>query len=237
VSRVSNGAETLRIVGGRAAVEAPALNSADPVYAVINAASSSLDLRRVLDGIVEIATEATACHACFVYFVERDRLVLRAASPVYRQFVGKLDMGVDEGVAGWVARNRTPELIRDHLLDDPRVKYRPELEEERFQSMLAVPLPSRSGEVLGVIVLHTIAPREFDVSALDFIVHTASLLAGAIENAQVYEQARRRVDALTTLTELSQRIAAATAADEVQRAVTAGARGLLGTEAAHLYLL
>ena len=103
--------------------------------------------------------------------------------------------------------------------------------------MLAVPLPSRSGEVLGVVVLHTIAPREFDVSALDFIVHTASLLAGAIENAQVYEQAKRRVDALTTLTELSQRIAAATGRDDVQRAVTAGARGLLGTEAAHLYRL
>jgi GAF domain-containing protein len=231
---VAKGIETLRAVPPQGE---PVRDAAQTLYRVINAVSSSLDLRRVLDGIVEIATEATDCHACFVYFVERDRLVLRAASPVYRRFVGKLEMGVDEGVAGWVVRNRTPELIRDHLLDDPRVKYRPELEEERFQSMVAVPLPSRSGEVLGVIVLHTAAPREFDESALDFLVHTASLLAGAIENAQVYEQASRRVDALTTLAELSQSIAAATGHEDVHRAVTAGARGLLGTESAHLYRL
>ena len=235
---MAKGTETLRVVGGgRTADDAPGRDSVETLYRVINAVSSSLDLRRVLDGIVEIATDATACHACFVYFLERDRLVLRAASPVYRRFVGKLEMGADEGIGGWVARNNTPELIRDGLLDDPRVKYRPELEEERFQSMIAVPLPARSGEVLGVIVLHTVAPREFDESDLSFLVHTASLLAGAIENAQVYEQARRRVDALTTLADLSQRIAAATGREDVHRAVTAGARGLLGTQAAHLYRL
>lgn len=209
----------------------------ETLYAVITTVSSSLDLAKVLDGIVEIATEATACHACFVYFVEGERLVLRAASPVYRRFVGRLSMGTDEGVVGWVARNRSAELIREGLLDDPRVKYVPELEEERFQSMVAVPLPDRSGRVLGVIVLHTAAPREFEEDVLNFIVHTASLVAGAIENATLYGETRRRVEALTTLTALSQRIAAVTAHEDVYRAVTAGARELLGVDAAHVYRL
>ena len=53
----------------------------ETLYAVIKTVSSSLDLDRVLGGIVEIATDATDCHAAFIYFVERDRLVLRAASP------------------------------------------------------------------------------------------------------------------------------------------------------------
>lgn len=207
----------------------------ETLYAVINTVSSSLDLGRVLDGIVEIATEATACHACFVYFVERERLVLRAASPVYRRFVGHVSMGLDEGVAGWVARTRTAEFIREGLLDDPRVKYVPELEEQRFQSMVAVPLPARSAEVLGVIVLHTVAPREFEEGVLNFIGHTASLVAGAIENATLYGETRRRVDALTTLTALSQRIAAVTTHEDVYGAVTEGARGLLGADVAYVY--
>ena len=63
-----------------------------------------------------------------------------------------------------------------------------------------------------MIVLHTEAPREFDDDVLNFLVHTASLVAGAIENAQLYEDTRRRVDALTTLTQLSQALAAVTAA-------------------------
>src|SRR3712207_8085686 len=44
---------------------------------------------------------------------------------------------------------------------DPRMKYVPEIHEERFQSMVAVPIPARDGAGLGVVVLHTEAPREF----------------------------------------------------------------------------
>ena len=209
----------------------------ETLYAVITTVSSSLDLGHVLDGIVEIATEATDCHACFVYFVEGERLVLRAASPMYRFFVGKLAMGLDEGLTGWVARNGTPEFIRDQALSDPRMKYMSELEEERFQSMVAVPISAKSGDVIGVIVLHTAAPREFEEEVLNFLVHTASLVGGAIENAQLFQGARRRVEALTALARLSQRLAAVTEPGDLHAAVTEGVRHLLGVDACHLYRL
>ena len=122
--------------------------------------------------------------------------------------VGKVEFALDEGLTGWVARTGEPAFIREDALSDPRMKYVPELEEEHFQSMVAVPVPARSGEVLGVVVLHTVAPREFDEGVLNFLVHTASLVAGAIENARLYEETRLRVDALTNLAELSERIVA-----------------------------
>ncbi len=53
-------------------------------------------------------------------------------------------MRLDEGLTGWVARHRTPEFIRESAMDDPRMKYFPLLEEERFQSMVAVPILSRA---------------------------------------------------------------------------------------------
>jgi GAF domain-containing protein len=114
--------------------------------------------------------------------------------------------------------------------------YVPELEEERFQSMAAVPLPARSGEVLGVIVLHTVAPREFDADVLNFLGHTASLVAGAIENARLYEDARRRVDALTNLAALSQEIVAVTGGGELYPVVTDGVRRLLGSDGCQVFL-
>ena len=207
----------------------------ETLYAVIKTVSSSLDLDRVLSGIVDIATDATNCHAAFIYFVERDRLVLRAASKSYSHLVGTLGWGVDEGLTGWVARTKTPEFIRDHAMDDPRMKYVPELEEEQFQSMVAVPVLARDGDVIGVIVLHTEAPREFDDGVLNFLVHTASLVAGAIENAKLFEGARRRVEALTTLTQLSQAIAAVTLREDLYDAVTRGARQLLGADACQIW--
>jgi GAF domain-containing protein len=209
----------------------------ETLYAVIKTVSSSLALDRVLGGIVEIATDATDCHACFIYFVERDRLVLRAASPRYSNLVGKLGWSLDEGLTGWVARTKTPEFIRERALEDPRMKYVPELDEERFQSMVAVPILSRDGAVIGVVVLHTEAPREFDDDALNFLVHTASLVGGAIENAQLYEEARQRVEALTTLTQLSQSLAAATLRGDLYEAVVHGARQLLGADSCQIWRL
>jgi GAF domain-containing protein len=207
----------------------------ETLYAVIKTVSSSLDLGRVLDGIVEIATDATGCHAAFIYFVERNRLLLRAASPRYSHLVGSLGWGIGEGLTGWVARTKTPEFIRDHALDDPRMKFVPELEEEQFQSMVAVPVLARDGDVIGVIVLHTEAPREFDDGVLNFLVHTASLVAGAIENAKLYEGTRRRVEALTTLTQLSQALAAVTLREDLYDAVTRGARQLLGADSCQIW--
>ncbi len=209
----------------------------ETLYAVIKTVSSSLSLDRVLEGFVEIATDATGCHACFVYFLHDDRLVLRAASPRYAKLVGTLEWGVDEGLTGWVARTRTPEFIRERALEDPRMKYVPELDEERFQSMVAVPLLYRSGAVIGVVVLHTKAPREFDDEVLNLLVHIASLAAGAIENAQLYEDSRRRVDALTTLTRLSQALAAVTLREDLHDAVTRGARELLGADTCQIWRL
>jgi GAF domain-containing protein len=209
----------------------------ETLYAVIGVVASSPDLDRVLEGVVDLLTQATDCHACFVYLRDGERLRLRAASKVYAHLVGSVDFGLDEGLAGWVARNGTPEFIRDHAMADPRMKYVPEIEEERFQSMVAVPIPARSGAALGTVVLHTEAPREFDEGVLTFLVHTASLVAGAIENARLYEDTRRRVEALTRLSGLSQEIAAVTGREELFRVVTAGVRELLRCDACQVYLL
>jgi GAF domain-containing protein/sugar diacid utilization regulator len=209
----------------------------ETLYAVIQTVSSSLDLDRVLGGIVDIATDATDCHACFIYFLEGDRLVMRAASPRYSRLVGTVEVGLDEGLAGWVARNKTPEFIPENAMADSRMKYVPELEEDQFQSMVAVPILAKAGDVIGVAVLHTAAPREFDDDVLNFLVHTASLVAGAIENAQLYQETRRRVQTLTSLAELSQALAVVNELDDLYEVVTHGARSLLGAGLCQIYRL
>ena len=194
---------------------------------VVELVGSSPDLGHVLDRVVDLLTRVSGCHACFVYLVAGDRLQLRAASPVYGRHVGRIEFGVDEGLAGWAVRHREAAVIQDRAMDDPRTNFVPELEEERFQSIAAVPVPSRSGEILGVIVLHTAAPHEFDESTLNVLPQTASLIAGAIENAKLFDEAQRRVDALTRLSRLSQRIAGVTRRADLYRVATTGIREML----------
>ncbi|HEX4564107.1 MAG TPA: GAF domain-containing protein, partial [Solirubrobacteraceae bacterium] len=218
--------------------DAPGLREENhTLYGVIKLVSSSAELGPMLQGIVDLATEATACHACFIYLLEDQQLTIRAASQVFSDAVGNVRLSLDEGLTGWVARHRTPEFIRDHAMDDPRMKYVPLLEEERFQSMLAVPILARAGHTLGVIVLHTEAPHEFAEDTLKLLVHIASLVSGAIENAQLYQQERRRVDALTRLAGLGAEVASATDAAQLGLIVTRGTRALLEAEFCQMFRL
>jgi GAF domain-containing protein len=206
------------------------------LYGAIKVVSSSLELEPMLQRVVDLATEATGCHACFIYLLEDDQLTIRAASPVYSEAVGRVRFSVNEGLTGWVARHRTPEFIRDRAMDDPRMKYVPLLDEENFQSMAVVPILSRAGETIGVIVLHTQAPHEFGDDALKLLVHIASLVSGAIENAQLYDRERHRLSVMTGLSQLTQRVAAATGS-ELAGIVVEGTAALLDADVCQLLRL
>ena len=88
-----------------------------------------------------------------------------------------------------------------------------------------------------MILAHTEAPREFTPDEVEFLVSSASLVAGAIENARLYEETRRRVRELEGLTGLAEAIAVADTIEELLPAVARGARSLLAAASAHVYLL
>ena len=162
---------------------------------------------------------------------------MRAASEPYAHLIGEIELEEGEGLAWWALERGEPAFIRENSLEDRRNKYVPELEEERFQSLISVPILARDGDPIGVISLHTEAPREFTPAEVDVLVSSASLVAGAIENARLYEEARRRVSELEHLTELGETIARAETLEELLPAVTARGRGLLQAGTCALYLI
>ena len=226
-----------------ARADGPADSASPPVderflHEIISTVGSSLELEQVLAAVVDLLSEASAVHACFVYLQDRDgaRLVLRAASPPYGGLVGHVVLERPDGLAWWAIEQRRAAFIRDHALDDPRVKYVPELEEERFQSLVAIPLLGRRGDAMGAITLDTAAPREFTDSEVELFVSTASLVAGAIENARLYAEMRLRVAELEGLTELAGAVAATEELDTLGRLVVARSLALLSADSARLYL-
>jgi GAF domain-containing protein len=222
---------------GEVALAPPGWRESAHLYQIIETISSGPDLSTILHGIVRLVTEATGCHACFIYFIAQDRFVLRAASSMYSHLEGRVQFGLDEGLAGWVARKHRSAFIRDHALEDPRVIYVPELEEEQFQSLVSVPILARSGDVAGVISVHASAPHEFRLADREFLESTASLVAGAIENARLYESATNKVALLSRLSRLAQRVAAAASPEELLPLAVDECRELLNARRCELYLI
>ena len=214
----------------------PTISENATLGAVIRTLSASLDLDRVLASVVTLLGDATSCHGCFVYSLEVDRLVLRAASPRYSALVDQLSIGIDEGLIGWVARTGAPEMISEAAMSDPRMKVIPELEEERFQSLVAAPIVGQDRATIGVISLHTVAPREFEPEVLDFLVSSGSLIGGAIENAQKHSAIKRHVQKLKTLANVTTSITACDTEAQLCAVAVSGVRQLFESASCQIYL-
>ena len=128
-------------------------------------------------------------------------------------------MALGEGITGWVGMHLQPVILKEGALNDPRFRYFPELEEEKFQSTMTVPILSKDRHLIGVITLHTVAPYEFLEQQKTFLINTAALVAGAIENAQLYENTQHKLNVLTTLSVMSQTISSGLYLDEMLRSL------------------
>jgi GAF domain-containing protein len=188
---------------------------------VLSTVGSTLRLDDVLHHLVDIVVRATQCQMAFIYMYnkEKERLVLASATQHHKHLVGKIDMGLGEGIAGWVALHRTPVFLKDEAMDDPRFYYFPELEEEKFQSILTVPIITKDRNLLGVITLQAVAPHEFTEDHHRFVSNIAALVASAIENAQLYENTQRKLSILTSLSVLSQTISSGLYLDDMLRSL------------------
>ena len=188
---------------------------------VISTVGSTLKLDEVLGHLVDIVVRAIPCHAAFFYLYDKDkeRLTLASTNHQYKKLVGKIEMALGEGITGWVGMHLQPVILKEGALNDPRFRYFPELEEEKFQSTMTVPILSKDRHLIGVITLHTVAPYEFLEQQQTFLINTAALVAGAIENAQLYENTQHKLNVLTTLSVMSQTISSGLYLDEMLRSL------------------
>src|SRR4029450_9697706 len=160
----------------------------------IAAVNSTLDLDEVFDLIARKVAEALETDACFVYLYDEpaDELVLRASFGTRVEEMTRVPkMRPGEGITGSAAAERAPVMIAHAAHLDPRFKSFPNLREEQYESILAVPI--LAGERLeGALNVRTEAPREFNESEIDLLMAIAGQVAQAIENAKLYEAAQRR---------------------------------------------
>jgi uroporphyrinogen-III synthase len=109
-----------------------------------------MPLAGVLQGIVDLVVEFMQCDSCLVYLLDGDRLVLCASNHPAAGAIGKVSLKLDEGLTGWVARERRLLAISREAYHDARFKYFKDLPEDTFESFLSAPVIARN-RVVGVI--------------------------------------------------------------------------------------
>jgi two-component system, NarL family, sensor kinase len=147
----------------------------------------------VAEQVAVLVTEATASDVCFVHVLDETRqcLVLMGATPPFTSLSGTVELGLGEGVAGWVALHAEPAVVPDKWKDD-RYVYIPALRGEDYESLVSVPLLGQGQKVVGVLNVHSRKPRRYGKNDVALLTRVGNLMARTIENARLYEQLAQR---------------------------------------------
>ena len=175
------------------------------------------DVREIGDEIAVELRSLIDYHNCRVFVVDGDEL-----EPVaFRgEFVVEtvalplelLRIPIGRGITGRCAERGESLLIHDAANCEfgSRIPGTPAIEE----SLLTVPL--RYGtRVVGVIVVSKLGLNQFDEDDVRLLEVLAGHAAVAVENARLYESARREADSATALLEVGRELATAANLDEI----------------------
>lgn len=127
-----------------------------------------MSLPEVLQGIVSLVVEFMACDSCLIYLIDNDELVMCASNTPHPATIGKLRLRMNEGLTGWVARERRLLAISREAYRDPRFKSFRELPEDTYEAFLSAPVIARN-RVVGVINVQHRAPHQHTGSEMELL--------------------------------------------------------------------
>lgn len=161
----------------------------ETLFGIGTVVSRTLDLPELLDSVLERVLAVMETEAGGVFLVDKETgdLVLRAYRGASAEFAGKVEgLRLGEGFTRHAALSRKPLIVED-VAGDRRLARMGALD-EGIRSLAAVPIIAKD-EVLGVMGVASLEPRQFPERDVRLLVAIASQLGMAIENAQLYERA------------------------------------------------
>ena len=205
----------------------------------IEAVNSTLDLEEVLSQVATKVADALHADACFVYLYDAQtaELVLRATHGTsVEEMTQRPRMRPGEGITGAAAEDRVPVMIPTQAHLDPRFKNFPNLAEDEYESILAVPILARGERLEGALNVRTRISRDFNEGEIDLLLAIAAQVAQSIEHAKLYEEAQRRVHELEALARISEAVSESLYLEESLEAIVKTTMDALSATGAALVL-
>lgn len=204
----------------------------------IGQAMDPADVRPVLDMIVAKASAVMDAQACSLMLRDqRDgALVIEASYGLADDVVKGARIGFGDGIAGRVLETGEPVLIAD-VATDPRFreKVRPRV---GISGSMCVPLKNEDGTMHGVLSIRRHEPKPpFSQEDLRLFSVFAAHAALAIANAQLYSRLHRKVQEMSTISDVMAAINSTLDLDCVLDRIVESITEVVGFDRCCVYLL
>jgi len=152
---------------------------------ISKAIASDLYLEDILRLIVAVTAQVMDSNICSLLLIDEKSktLVIRATQSISEAYNKKPPLQVGEGIAGKVAKENKPIVIKD-VTKETEYKYGNIAKKEGLCSLLSVPLEVK-GKVIGVLNCYTPSPHDFTETEIDILTSIANQAAVAILNTEL----------------------------------------------------
>ncbi len=179
---------------------------------ITQAVASVRDLRSVLEVVAREMVQLFTARNCGIALLDAARTELTVVANHSRDPNAPSAVGVVIPLAGnpssiEVVENRRSVVVANVQTNPLTEPIHDIMRERHTQGLMIVPLLAR-GEVIGTIGVATEAPdRVFTPAEVTLAETIAGQVAGAVENARLFDEAQQRLKELTTLNRISQALA------------------------------
>jgi PAS domain S-box-containing protein len=215
--------------------------SLELLYHVSREIATSLDLATLLERILFLSIENIGAINGSIIALDDSGSPVESTLIINLELLNystsELQTTLDEGLAGWVVRNRQSVLISDTSKDE-RWLRRPDDAEEATGSKSVITAPFLTqGQVAGVITLVHPSPGFFQVDHKILVEAIADQAAIGVLNARLHAETQRSARIMTALAESATVITGTLNLPEVLRRILERITNALDTEAASLALI
>ena len=196
------------------------------------------DVRKIGNEIASELRSLIDYHNCRVFVADGDELVPVAFRGALGANTGALPMELLRGHIGVGITGRCAERGESLLIGDAancefghRINGTPVIEE----SLVAVPL-RYGAEVVGVIVVSKLGLDQFDEDDVRLLEVLAGHAAVAVENARLYDSARREAESATALLEFGRELATASSLGAILQRIVELTAELLASPRTSIWL-
>ncbi len=199
---------------------------------------NTLNLDLILKKTIKIASNVTKCDACLIYLLDkkRDELILQASKNPHPKIMGKIKLKMGEGITGWAANEKKPVIVPKNASKDPRFKFFHNLPEDKYQAILSVPIISKNN-VVGVINIRHKNTHNYDDNIVSLLFTIATQIGGAIENAHLYEETRKKTREIEALSKISNSVVSNNYLDEILNLIVTITAEMMGSKICSIMIL
>jgi len=177
--------------------------SLELLYRVSRELAAALDLPTVLQRVLSLSIDTIGAISGSIIIIDEDGHPIESAiifeDQVLHHTTNQLESTLDDGLAGWVVRNRESAYIADTRQDNRwLIKPDDQKDERRAKSVVAVPITTRE-TLIGVITVAHPQPNFLNKDHLALVQAIADQAGVAVLNARLYEESKRQARVMTAL--------------------------------------